>query len=504
MPLAEARTLLPHARFLPHDPDADHAALRELCWHCHRYSPLVGVEDFGFWILDFGLERKSKIANPKSKIQTAESLFLDTTGCTHLFGGESSWAERVHADLTARGFTVRVALADTPGAAWAVAHYQSLLETTVIPPGEHHRALDPLPVEALRLPDDILRTLHELDLRTIGALRRLPRDTLPSRFGSILLQRLDQALGDAPELIVPEHPPEPLEVRQTFEFPLQDRRAVDAAIQSAVTRLTEQLAARGLGVQRLECELSHQPDAPARDVRHAPSLARRAGVPQHPTPHVFTLNLIHPTADPRRLLELLDLRLERTQLPAEVTDILIRAEELRPLGARQRLFFDDPDHTASELAALIERLSSRMGENTVLRPQLASDHQPELGVDWTSGLRRPTCPAAGLSEAGYRGVESPPAQTNPAHTLRPLCLLSAPSPVAATSIIPDGPPIRFTWQGREHVVARCRGPERIETGWWRERHVQRDYYAVETTEGRWFWVFRERTSGDWYVHGVFE
>ena len=137
MPLAEARTLVTGANFRPYDPDADHAALRELCWRCHRYSPLVGIEDSGF-------PAQSKIQNPLSSrardgastakiIHAADSLFLDTTGCTHLFGGESSWVERIHTDLTARGFTVRVALADTPGAAWAVAHYQSLLETTVIP-----------------------------------------------------------------------------------------------------------------------------------------------------------------------------------------------------------------------------------------------------------------------------------------------------------------------------------------------------------------------------------
>jgi protein ImuB len=101
-------------------------------------------------------------------------------------------------------------------------------------------------------------------------------------------------------------------------------------------------------------------------------------------------------------------------------------------------------------------------------------------------------------------VESAAAQAHSAHALRPLCLLPQPSRVAATSVIPDGPPVRFTWEGREHIVAGCRGPERIETGWWRERHVQRDYYAVETTEGRWFWVFRERTSGDWSVHGTFD
>jgi protein ImuB len=422
--------------------------------------------------------------NPKSKIavHVADSLFLDTTGCTHLFGGEPAWAERVHADLTARGFTVRVALANTPGAAWAVAHYQSLLETAVIPPGEHVRALDPLPAAALRLPDDVLRTLHELDLRTIAALRRLPRNTLPSRFGPVLLQRLDQALGDAPELIVPEHPPEPFAVRQTFEFPLGDRRAVYAALQAAVTHLTEQLAARALGAQRWECELSHPPDAPARAARQG------SGVQ---TLHVFTIRLLQPTADPHRLLELLDLRLERAPLPAEVTGILVRAEELRPLGARQRLFFDDPDHATSELTALLERLRHRLGDRAVLRPRLADDHQPELAVEWTTDLRSPTS-------------QTPTAQASSAHALRPLCLLPEPSPVAATSVIPDGPPIRFTWEGQEYVVARCRGPERIETGWWRERHVQRDYYAVETTDGRWFWVFRERDSGDWYVQGTFE
>ena len=106
--------------------------------------------------------------------------------------------------------------------------------------------------------DDMLRTLYELDLRCIGALRRLPRATLPSRFGPILLQRLDQAFGGVEELIVPEYPPEPLEVRQTFEFPLRDHRAVDAALHTAVDHLTEQLGARGLGVQRLQCEISRQ------------------------------------------------------------------------------------------------------------------------------------------------------------------------------------------------------------------------------------------------------
>ena len=31
----------------------------------------------------------------------------------------------------------------------------------------------------------------------------------------------------------------------------------------------------------------------------------------------------------------------------------------------------------------------------------------------------------------------------------------------------------------------------------------RDYYLVETSEGRWFWLFRERKSGTWFLHGEF-
>jgi protein ImuB len=82
--------------------------------------------------------------------------------------------------------------------------------------------------------------------------------------------------------------------------------------------------------------------------------------------------------------------------------------------------------------------------------------------------------------------------------------LRRPLEVRATSVVPEGPPVRFEWEGVEHAVARCAGPERIETGWWRLRPVRRDYYRVETVEGGRFWLFRERASGTWFVHGVFE
>ena len=83
-------------------------------------------------------------------------------------------------------------------------------------------------------------------------------------------------------------------------------------------------------------------------------------------------------------------------------------------------------------------------------------------------------------------------------------VLSKAEEIEVVSIVPEGPPLRFRWRQEEHTIRWSWGPERIETGWWREQHVRRDYYRVETAAGSWFWLFRRREDGHWFVHGVFE
>ena len=87
---------------------------------------------------------------------------------------------------------------------------------------------------------------------------------------------------------------------------------------------------------------------------------------------------------------------------------------------------------------------------------------------------------------------------------RPLCLFECPTDLAVVSIAPDGPPLRFELNGGEHRIARSWGPERIETGWWRGRRIGRDYYRVETSTGRRYWLFRKICDGRWFMHGRFE
>jgi protein ImuB len=83
-------------------------------------------------------------------------------------------------------------------------------------------------------------------------------------------------------------------------------------------------------------------------------------------------------------------------------------------------------------------------------------------------------------------------------------LLDSPRALAVSALFPEGPPVQFRDRTGPHIVAVCEGPERIETGWWRGPHVQRDYYRVTDQAGRCFWIFRRRGDRQWFLHGWFD
>jgi protein ImuB len=472
MPLAEARALcagIP-ASFEPHDPQADREALRRLAEWCQRFSPLVAMEE---------------TAAP-------DSLLLNITGCAHLFGGEEALAAQVVAELSGLGYWATAACADTIGAAWAVAHY-GCRRSLIVSPSGHVEALRPLPVAALRLPAHVVELLLQFDIRRIGALLELPRDDLPARFGALLNQRLDQALGNISELLTYEPWEEPVETSWSFEPATADRRALETVLGHLLEQVLERLRPRQLGVQRLTCSFA---------------LAAREALP-------LPVSLLRPSASSGYLMELVRLHLERLRVPAEVSAVTIRATAV-PLEIQQGRIFesDDRDDRRQELPALIERLSSRLGEKSVLRPYPRADAQPEFAWRYEAWLgtssverdarsakrraRRKTLPSSTLNAPTLHSPTLPATYAS-----RPPYLKVRPIAVAVVSIVPGGPPLRFEWQGHSHVVARYWGPERIETGWWRGPDVRRDYYLVETSTGERFWLFRTIVEEKWFLHGAF-
>jgi protein ImuB len=454
--------------FLLQDLAADRAGLRQLAVWCQRFSPLVAVED----------------AEPP------DSLLLDVTGCGPCFGGEPALAEKVVAVLRRRGYRIRAAMADTIGAAWAIAHYGAPSwdglknRPTVVPPGEQAKALDALPVESLRFSPPVVQRLRELDIRRIQQLLALPRAELPCRFGQEVVHRLDQALGMVPELMTAERTAESAEASWTFDPPTAECRAIDAVLNHLLEQVLESLRPRHLGVQQLHCSLQTTP-----------------GGPVH-----FQVGLLQASASLPHLIELVRPHLERIRVCGEVSAIAVRAAVAVPLEFHQRQIFDEDEQEEKKLPVLIERLSHRLGEKSVLRPRLLPDAQPELAWRYEPWLRQP-------GQSAAKAKPPPPSprwpfswdgfQNRPTPLLRPMCLKCQPMALSVVSIVPDGPPLRFQWKNRNYIVGHAWGPERIETGWWRGSDIRRDYYLVETTTGERFWLFRTRGDEAWFLHGTF-
>jgi protein ImuB len=101
----------------------------------------------------------------------------------------------------------------------------------------------------------------------------------------------------------------------------------------------------------------------------------------------------------------------------------------------------------------------------------------------------------------------------PADLPRPVRLLDPPQPIDAMALLPDHPPVAFTWRRVRHRVRHADGPERITGEWWkrdREWVSVRDYFRVEDEDGRRFWLFRRGNGSDvgtgdmrWFLHGFF-
>jgi protein ImuB len=494
-----------------HDPEADRRLLQLLAGWCMRYSPLVGME----------------------QADEPSALFFDITGCSHLFGGEEGMAIQVARNFEHAGYFVRVALADTIGAAWAAVRFRShssrhtpcaverlgeltnaelqkftgsscaadgtrSVPATIIPPGQQSTLLRELPVAALRLPADVVETLHELGIRQIDQLQSLPRSSLPARFGPSVLERLDQMHGLTQELIIPVPPAEPVEADWSFEEPTADRCAIESILRGLIGEITEMLVARQEGAQRLVCCLLCAGKEPVR----------------------LAIGTLQPTAVATHLCELVRLQLERITLAGEVLAVHVEVTASGPLGAQQQEFFDAGINRDGQkhLAVLLDRLSSRLGEKAVLRPRLYPDPQPEYASRLETVLTHDRPVPHSALRIPHSALPNPKSKTrNPKFfppvpdyqftttlSARPLCLKPRPIPIEVISVVPDGPPIRFRWRTAEHLIQCSWGPERIETGWWRGPHVGRDYYRVETATGQRFWLFRQNATGKWFLHGAFE
>ncbi len=429
------------------DPAADRRALQDLAQVCQRYTPLVGLED----------------------TDEPEALLLDIAGCAHLHGDERGLLVALTRELTEAGYQIRTAIADTIGAAWAVAHAGANGE--ILPPGDPTAALQALPVAALRLEATVVATLTKLDLRTIGQLRALPKTSLPARFGKDLVRRLDQAWGRVHESFTPERWAEPITAAWSGEYPVQQQEGIEFVFGQLLRQLLADLAPRRAGILELACEIVTEQGQQA-----------------------LPLRLSRPTTDEKHLRQLFQLRCERQAWSAGMLSMRLEVQRDGWHDEQQTTLFGEASHAGTrDLVELIDRLSSRLGEDAVVRPV----PQPESLPEW-SWREEPW-----LTTAAGKTTTAPIVDPLVCHA-RPWRLEPTPIPLDVVACFPEGPPQRIFLPTGTATVARWWGSERIATGWWRKIDLRRDYYRVEIESGAHYWVFRRQDTGDWFLHGRFD
>src|SRR5260221_8400730 len=263
MRLADARTLVPDLVTTAVEPQADRRLSEPLANWCDRYTPWVAIDPLGSAIAEEGPKGDTSACSAGGFGGDA-GLLLDVSGCGHLFGtqrdkgsGKDEAGERaLLADLVERlakhDFTCRAAMADTAGAAWALARYAEKQADLFCPRNAQRAALASLPVDGLRLDTPILETFLKLGLRRIGDLYPLPRAPLARRFGDLPLTRLDQALGSIDEPIEPRRPPPVFRTRLAFVEPIGRPEDIAAPTSRLLAALCKHFQQSSVGARQLE------------------------------------------------------------------------------------------------------------------------------------------------------------------------------------------------------------------------------------------------------------
>lgn len=459
--LSDSRARVPDLEVMDNDEAADRALLNDIARWCDRYTPLVALDG-------------------------KDGLFLDITGCAHLFDGEDMLAKDCIKRLIHQGFAARSAIAPTAVAAHALCRYsdQHSLEL-----GEEKAALSPLPLSALGLDGECVLGLERTGIKTIGELESLPRAPLTTRFGETPLVKLDEALGKLERPLNPLRPAPLVMAERRFPEPLLRDEDIFIVVEILCRSLSQSLEARGEGARQV-----------------AALLFRTDG-------HVIDIpfGISQPERDPKKLMTLFRHAFERKGSSVDAGfgfDLIRLSAHSTGKYEQEQTSFSGDDAVQSDTSHLIDRLSIRLGSAAVERLVPQNSPVPQRAQIRYSALAIAQMPADQLQWERHEKAAEP--------LNRPVTLFEEPERIEVLADIPDGPPIRFRWRRVLYDVKRAEGPERIRQPWWSGTRLSdggrtRDYYRLEDENGRRFWAFRDglyetaeaHKPPAWYLCGLF-
>jgi len=464
MVAADAKAIFPSLQVIDDQPGLAERLLRRMAEWCIRFSPCVAVDG-------------------------DDGLIIDATGCSHLWGGDKFYLEDIIARFQKHGYTVRAAIADTIGTAWAVARFEK--ENFIVEPGQQAVALLSLPAAALRLDDDTVDRLNKLGLRQVKDFIGMPRSALRRRFdgkevksqklkvktsvmvnsgsGSRdIITRINQAVGLEEEIIQPVHPIEPYQERLPCLEPIVTATGIEIALQRLLENLCKRLKQEGKGIRTavLKC---FRVDGKIEEI---------------------IIGTIRASHHVEHLFRLFELKINSIEPALGIELFILHATKVEDHSPMQEKIWNSEAGLQDErIAELLDRLSCKIGMSSIHRYLPDEHYWPERSMKNVLSLDETT--------STQWKVDRP----------RPLQLLARPECIEVTAPIPDYPPMNFRYKGKLHTIKKAEGPERIEQEWWIEQGQHRDYYYVEDEEGCRYWLFRlghyEDVSYRWFIQGYF-
>ena len=436
---ASAMTIAPEVLLIPRAPDREREALDAVALALLQYTPELALAE-------------------------EATLLMDVSASLSAFGGRLRLCRRVRDSIHALGFSVRLGMAPTAQAAWLFAHQRGR-RRRVAQLHSMKRLLDRISFRVLPAVRLYASWLEELGCRTLADVRRLPRAGLRRRTDAVLIDSLDRAYGEAPELFDWIVAPKTFSASLELPYRIEQAAQLLSATQGLLLQLTGWLAAQQQAVASCHLAIAHERERSGRTQRE---------------PSTVHVTLAEPAREASHLLRLFKERLERLSLPSPAIGLSLTATQLADRTAPSEQLFPEPGGTLEDYQRLLELLVARLGPDAIQRPCLHEDHRPEVANQWRRAI-----------DATSRSREI--AEDSIAE--RPFWLLEEPLALRMQGDHPFyGSPLRLLL-----------GPERIETGWWDEQLVMRDYFVAQGGEGACYWIYRERDAGNarWYLHGLF-
>ncbi|MCO6429365.1 MAG: DNA polymerase Y family protein [Deltaproteobacteria bacterium] len=481
MTLALAKALVPEAHVGLFDGTQDFNALKKLASKLLFFSPLVAI-DTELW-----LAKRQSTLNEASPL--SYGLLLDLTGTEKLHkmrlhsaqeDPSEELLEEIALKFSAASIEARLAVAPTIGAAWALSRFSRQKITSLsgsLSKSELSDALEHLPVQALRIPDEISLALAKIGITAIGQLLKLSKKSLGLRFGIQLVRRIDQALGSVSENAYYLKPQKKVIHRQEFDTPITKQEQLQSVTLKALQNVLGKLAERdekpltiyirfdGFGVERQVIERE--------------------------------ISLLSATREIKQLQSIISPIIEKVRFREGARSVTLLAPQTQMTRDKQVPFIQNGPGSSEEFSELEEKrnellnnLTVRLGKKRLKKAVFNNSYLPERSFSYVP-----------IDQSDKNGASVPLVfLKNQAPYL-----LETPEPIQAIAMLPDKPPSWIKWRDEKLFVVRGFGPSRISDEWWRStlprQDDARDYFRIQDQNGRWLWVFRNGTM-QWFVHGL--